>query len=223
MMMSTQTLVRHMEYKVCLASASCACPRCLPPPQSMAGPRAAPSVQATQSRKQTWRKWPPIPQNQEPSISSQHECEIDTKKNLSHMVRMSLSFQSDLSTPIPSCKHARPRFPGSNNPQMPENLAPTSFQRVPKTETGEKGLTKMLPAISPECPINNHGHWAISLILACTASYQYCRNYYPVASKRVYAEPGELPKDDEDNAPTDLRPTGVSSDRHTCVAQILWT
>ena len=36
-----------------------------------------------------------------------------------------------------------------------------------------------------------------------------------------FEEPSDLPASYEDNALADLRPTGVSNDRHTCVAQAL--
>ena len=89
-----------------------------------------------------------------------------------------------------------------------------------------------MPAISQRCPLNpkipymhnNNGDWAVPLRLACMASYNKWNDFrYPENTRRTFVQTSELSEDHADNAPTDLRSMGVSSDLHTFVIRVLHT
>ena len=161
------------------------------------------------------------------------------------MLSNSKKINGGLQSKIPMCKPSPnikkfkslmrsrwPRMPGPANPEILEDLTPEPILRGPTNQKNSKwrrkGLTYLcnFPEVPPylEKPYthNNHGNWAIPLGLASSAFYPW-NNFHPQNRNwRSFVQTGELPKGHEDNDPTDLRPKGMSSDRHTCVTRALY-
>ena len=73
-------------------------------------------------------------------------------------------------------------------------------------------------------PYMHHDHedWAVPLRLEFLASYQWSY-FHPHKNNRQFnVLPSHLTRGHKDNAPTDLRPNGVSSRRHTSLTQVLY-
>ena len=80
---------------------------------------------------------------------------------------------------------------------------------------------------------HNHGDWADSLMLACTATRnnrQHCMWHQgsllhtaSLQARCIHGTASELPVGYVSNASIDLRPKSVSNDRHTYVPLTLWT
>ena len=84
------------------------------------------------------------------------------------------------------------------------NLSPPSLYRLNRKNTlCKKKVSRnfCLQFLQDPYMHHNHGDWAVPLRLAHL--------------RRTFVHTGELPEGHADNASTDLRPKGVSSDRHT--------
>ena len=119
--------------------------------------------------------------------------------------------------------------------KMPKKRTPIPFPRILTRKTKKKrrkrGLILFLPAISPKCSFIPINHTCI-LTKETGLPRQGQHIWLPHQKKPFKNQSTCMQFDDfksvpprgyKGNAPTDLRPKGVSSRRHTNVTQVLYT